>query len=198
MRNCYAEPGQVQPNIELSIEKKHFPNTDNTYHDFAVKEIINNIKESKFRISENPSQETERVHYRLPDDTILELGNERFRIPEVFFTGNEEYPGFFGVHQMVYDCLNKCNINVKRELYGNMILTGGNSLFEGFSEKFSRKVQDLAPIGVKTRVLATNTRKYSTWIGGSILGMLQGFKSIWVSKQDYEETGVLVMDKKCA
>lgn len=197
MRNCYAEPGQGQPNIELKIDKKHFPNTDSTYHDFAVKEIINNIKESKFRISKNPSEDSASVQYRLPDDTILELGNELFRIPEVFFTGNEEFPGFFGIQNMVYDSLNKCSITLKRELYTNMILTGGNSLFEGFPEKFTKKVQDLAPIGVKTRVLLNNSRKYSTWIGGSILGMLSGFKPLWITKQDYEENGALIMDKKC-
>jgi actin-related protein len=197
MRNCYAEPGQPISDIECSIEKKYFPNTDPSFHDFAVREIINNIKESTFKISEFPNQETARVQYKLPDETLLELGNERFRIPEVFFIGNEEFPGFSGVHNMAVDSINKCSLGIKRELFNNIILTGGNSTFEGFSEKFMKRVHDLTPNGLKARVLSVNSRKYSTWIGGSILGVISGFRPMMISKQDYEETGVGMIDKKC-
>ena len=197
MRNCYAEPGQASGGIELSIEKKHFPNTDQTYHDFAVKQIINNIKEFKFKIAEFPNQETARDQYRLPDDTVLELGNERFRIPEVFFVGNEEFPGFSGVHNMVTDSIGRCNPSIKRELFHNIILAGGNSTFEGFNEKFTKKIHDAAPNGFKPRVITANSRKNSTWIGGSILGVVTGFKQMWISKQEYEESGVNIIDKKC-
>jgi actin-related protein len=50
---------------------------------------------------------------------------------------------------------------------------------------------------MKVKVIAQKERKYSVWIGGSVLASLSTFKNQWISKQEYEEHGSNIMIKKC-
>ena len=43
----------------------------------------------------------------------------------------------------------------------------------------------------------TIERKFTTWIGGSILASLGSFQQMWMSKQEYEEHGVAIVHRKC-
>ena len=49
--------------------------------------------------------------------------------------------------------------------------------------------------GVK--VIAPPERKYSTWIGGSILASLSTFQQMWISKEEYDESGPSIVHRKC-
>ena len=43
----------------------------------------------------------------------------------------------------------------------------------------------------------TNERKWSAWLGGSILGSLGAFHDMWVSKAEYDEHGAGILERKC-
>jgi len=112
-------------------------------------------------------------------------------------TGN-----FTGVHQMIYDAVTKCDVDIRRELYNNVIVTGGNSLLPGFHERLANELPEVAPQQMPYKVKITSTpntteRKFSVWIGGSILASLGTFQQMWVSKAEYEEHGRSIVERKC-
>lgn len=69
----------------------------------------------------------------------------------------------------------KCDVDVRKELYANIVLSGGTSMFEGIAERLNKELVALAPSSMKIKVIAQPERKYSVWIGGSILSSLSTF-----------------------
>merc|ERR1711957_848738 len=69
--------------------------------------------------------------------------------------------------------------------------------FPGISDRMTKEVSAMAPVSVKVKVIAPNERKYSVWIGGSVLSTLATFQTMWVTRQEYEECGPQVVHRKC-
>lgn len=67
------------------------------------------------------------------------------------------------------------DIDVRKSLYENVVLSGGSTCFNGIAERLSKELSALAPTSVKIKVFAPPERKYSVWIGGSILSSLSSF-----------------------
>ncbi|KAG8801405.1 actin [Serendipita sp. 398] len=98
-----------------------------------------------------------------------------------------------------------CDIDIRKDLYGNVVLSGGTTMYSGIADRLTKELTHLAPTSMKVRVAAPPERKYSVWIGGSILGMkkldlspiklivrlasLSTFQNLWISKQEYDESG---------
>ncbi|KAJ1928245.1 NuA4 histone acetyltransferase subunit [Tieghemiomyces parasiticus] len=104
-----------------------------------------------------------------------------------------------GVPRMIYNCINACDVDMRPHLFSNVILTGGSTLFPGFADRVNFELQHLAP-GSRIRIHApgsTVERKFSTWLGGSILSSLGTFHQLWISKQEYQESGASIVNKKC-
>jgi len=70
-------------------------------------------------------------------------------------------------------------------------------MFEGIAERVTKEVTNLAPNTMKIKVVAPPERKYSVWIGGSILASLSTFQQMWISKDEYEESGPGIVHRKC-
>lgn len=88
-----------------------------------------------------------------------------------------------------YTSIYKCDLDIRRELYGNVVLSGGTTMFPGISDRMQKELAALAPSSMKVKVIAPPERKYSVWIGGSILASLSTFQNLWVSKEEYDESG---------
>ena len=69
----------------------------------------------------------------------------------------------------------KCDVDVRKDLYANVVLSGGTTMFNNIAERISKEVSALAPSSMKIKVVAPPERKYSVWIGGSILSSLSTF-----------------------
>jgi centractin len=177
------------------------------FHTSAEMEIVRTIKEEHCHVALNPAKLEEQQHhkeemlkqaYRLPDGSVIQLGPELFRAPEVLF--QPELAGFEyrGVHDCLITSIAKADIDLRRVLLSQVVLSGGSTLFPGFGERLLHEVRKhpLAPKEAKIRIAAPPERLYSTWIGGSILASLSTFKSMWVSKRDYEEHGARVLNTK--
>ena len=54
-------------------------------------------------------------------------------------------------------------------MYANIVLSGGNTMFPGFAEQMQKEITALAPPTSLIKVIALPDRKYSVWIGGSVL-----------------------------
>ena len=94
-----------------------------------------------------------------------------------------------GVHDTVYTSILKTDLDIRRDLYTNIVLSGGTTLFPGLPDRLTKELVALAPTAMKVKVVAPPERKYSVWIGGSILASLSTFQNLWCSKQEYDESG---------
>lgn len=136
----------------------------------------------------------------------MQLGAERHRAPELLFTPELVGLEYAGVHQVVVDSINRADLDLRKSLFGNVVLSGGGTLvkggvslslslvvgaharsYAGFGDRLLHEVKKLALRETKIRISAPPERKYSTWIGGSILAGLSTFKKMWVSAEEYQE-----------
>ena len=98
---------------------------------------------------------------------------------------------------MIFQSIMKCDLDVRRDLYNNVILSGGNTMFPGTTERISKDIQVLLPAETKVSVVGPPERQFLPWIGGSILSSLTTFQAMWVTKSDFQEHGTSIIHKKC-
>merc|ERR1719463_712825 len=120
---------------------------------------------------------------------MITVGNERFRCPEVLFQPSFVGKESSGIHEITFQSIQKCDIDIRKDLYANVVLSGGTTMFPGIGERMTKELSALAPSTMKIKVIAPPERKYSVWIGGSILSSLSTFQQMWISKQEYDESG---------
>jgi actin-related protein len=70
-------------------------------------------------------------------------------------------------------------------------------MFPGLADRLLKEIVGLAPSRMKVKIIAPPERKYSIWIGGSILASLSTFQQMWISKQEYDESGPSIVHRKC-
>ena len=135
--------------------------------------------------------------YELPDGQKITIGNERFRCPEALFQPSLVGMESAGIHEMTYSAITKCDKAIWKDLYGNIVLSGGNTMFPGIADRVQKEMTILAPPSTKIKIIASPERKHTAWIGGSIASSLSTFQQKWISKQEYEETGPSIVHTKC-
>ncbi|KEI40459.1 uncharacterized protein L969DRAFT_22427 [Mixia osmundae IAM 14324] len=171
-------------------------------HTSAEREVVRVLKEKTCYIALNPQKEEKEAistgrseSYQLPDGQIVKLGSERFRAPEILF--NPELVGqeHAGIHQIIVDSINRTDLDLRKTLFSNIVLSGGSTLTKGFGDRMLAEVKKLAMKEIKIKIFAPPERKYSTWIGGSILAGLSTFKKMWVSADEYQEDPGIIHKK---
>ncbi|XP_037431891.1 actin-11-like [Triticum dicoccoides] len=107
--------------------------------------------------------------------------------------------GTYALHLLLttYNSIMKCDVDIRKDLYGNIVLSGGTTMFTGIADRMSKEITALAPSSMKIKVVAPPERKYSVWIGGSILASLSTFQQMWIAKAEYDESGPSIVHRKC-
>ncbi|CAG0895464.1 unnamed protein product [Darwinula stevensoni] len=160
-------------------------------------EIVKQIKEQVCCLTSHPvrdeaSVESEKTKYTLPDGSTLEVGPARFRAPEVLFSPDLIGEECEGLHEVLIYSIRKSDMDLRKVLFQNIVLSGGSTLIRGFGDKLLAELKAIAK-DAKIKISAPQERLYSTWIGGSILASLDTFKKMWVSKKEYDDQGVKVV-----
>ena len=140
------------------------------------------------------------ISYDLPDGNTVELAEDRMLLLERVFNTVKNHPGFNGYHQMITDAINKADLDIRKELYSNIFVCGGNTLFTNFPERLQKQLSTYMNQNIRLKLIthpSTTERKFSTWIGGSILSSLGTFHQLWLSKQEFEEHGAMIIERKC-
>ena len=142
-------------------------------------------------------EEIKPVAATLPDGTQIKAGIERIQVPEALFDPTMLNSKCIGVHQGIFNSIDNCQPDVRRELYSNIILTGGTTMFRGLPERIEKEVVALAQPSMKVKVIATPGRRNSVWLGGSILAALDAFPQMCVTQNEYKEEGAQIVHRKC-
>jgi centractin len=185
--------------------QKHLRRAGHVFHTSAEKEIVRIMKEKVSYVALDAQKEEKEFHqraaagprgggggggvdgaddkqrvveYPLPDGRTVKLGPERFLAPEILFNPELiglEYPG---VHQILVDSIQRTDMDLRKALYGSIVLSGGSTLTRGFGDRLLHEVQRLAVKDMRIKIFAPPERKYTTWTGGSILAGLSTFKKV--------------------
>lgn len=135
--------------------------------------------------------------FELPDSSVITVGTERFRCGEALFQPSVMSMECAGVHETLHSSIVKCDADLHKDLYNNILLSGGNTLFLGVADRLQSEFTRLAPETMAVRVIAPPERKYSVWLGGSILTSLSTFAQMQITKADYNESGPSIIHRKC-
>nr|AIK25771.1 actin I [Pseudokeronopsis rubra] len=182
--------------------------TENGYNfvSTAELEIVRDIKEKTCYVALDYEAEMKKAQesnslekkYELPDGKVITIASARFRCPEYLFkplemNGRE----FDSIQDLTFKSIQECDVDVRRDLYQNIILSGGTTLFEGIGERLLKEIESRAPKSITTKVIASPERRFAVWIGGSTLTSLSTFASMWITKEDYDEHGATIVHRKC-
>ncbi|KAI4350889.1 hypothetical protein L6164_005295 [Bauhinia variegata] len=207
---------EIRPG-EFQTVDVDFPNTTESYKLYSQRVIASDIKECVCRAPDTPYDETgysniPMTAYELPDGQTIEIGADKFKIPDILFNPSlaQTIPGMEsfveiassvrGLPHMVIESINKCDVDIRRELFSSILLAGGTASMQQLKERLEKDLLEDTPQAARIKVLASGNateRRFSVWIGGSILASLGSFQQMWFSKSEYEEHGASYIQRKC-
>ncbi|KAG8505465.1 Actin-related protein T2 [Galemys pyrenaicus] len=167
------------------------------------KALVDDIKEKLCYVALEPEKELSRRpeevarEYRLPDGAVVRIGDQLYQAPEALFSPDQLGVQSPGLPKMVSCSITKCDADIQKTLFGEIVLSGGSTLLPGLDDRLLRELEHLAARGTPIKITAPPDRWFSTWIGASIVTSLSSFKQMWVTSADFKEFGTSVVQRRC-
>jgi len=180
---------------------KNLPdNLTQSWQNYMLKGLLQDFQISVLQVLESPFDERTACQipsqsYEFPTGYHQEFGSERFKLAESLFDHT-----MLGAGQLASTSVGMCDADVRMSLFGSVVITGGNTLLQGFPERLNRDLQHRAPSNTRLKMISANgsvERRFGAWIGGSILASIGTFQQMWISSQEYEESGKSQVERKC-
>ncbi|EXF76589.1 actin-like protein 4 [Colletotrichum paranaense] len=146
--------------------------------------------------------------FEFPNGANQMWREQRYKVSEgmwdetaAFPTTNEEFRlnKSQTIPELIRAALNAVDVDLRPNLLGNIVVTGSTSLLNGFNDRLNNELTAMYP-GLKIKIHAaglSSERRFGAWIGGSILASLGTFHQMWISRKEYEENGVSIVEKRC-
>jgi len=171
----------------------------------AEREIVRDVKEKLAYVALDYDAELKAAKssadlakdYELPDGNVIQVDVARFKCPEALFQPSMIGKEAEGIHATTFKTIMACDVDIRKDLYANVVCSGGSTMFEGIAERLQKELTALAPPSMTVKIIAPPERKYSVWIGGSILSALGTFQSMWITKEEYNDAGPSIVHRKC-
>ncbi|XP_003463563.3 actin-related protein T3 [Cavia porcellus] len=169
----------------------------------ADRQTVKDIKETLCYVAVNYEEEIakkpsclEKV-YELPDGQTIKLHEQLFRCPEALFAPclvNIDAPG---IDKMCFSAIMKCDTDLRNSFFSNIILAGGSTSFPGLDKRLVKDMAKIVPANTAVQVIAPPERKFSSWMGGSILASLSAFQDMWITAAEFNEVGPNIVHQRC-
>ena len=177
--------------------------------DISDDQLWDNIKKEMCYVAKDydmemkDAEELEKdYNYKLPDGNVvtIKMGKERVMVGETLFQpklDNDIQED--GTHKLLIKTIKKCDTDIRKELYNNIVLSGGCTMLSGLKERLNKEVRDNVEQGTEIKIIAPPERRLSVWIGGSILGSLCAMDDddVWMTSKEYDEYGPGIVHRKC-
>jgi actin len=172
---------------------------------FRQRETVRDIKEKLCYVPLDFEAELQKAvtsgecqtSYPLPNRDDLVLNSERFQCPELLFKPFLQGLEYDGLDRTTFDAIKRCDPNTRNELFANIVLCGGSSMFQGLSERLQKEISKLAPVGTNVRIVAQANRADAAWIGGSVLAAMPQFSQMLINRSEYNDRGPGIAHNKC-
>ena len=166
------------------------------------KDIAKEAKEKACYVALNYQNELKYVEpfcFSLPDNSKIFIRDQRIRCCEALF--NPSLAGMDydeNIAEYCNNCIKSCDYDQRNDLYSNIILSGGNTMFEGFAERFAEEMKTLAgyKYGKIIKVTSLYEKNLAALKGGCVLSSLSTFEEKWITKNEYEENGAYIVHRK--
>ena len=200
--------GEELNNYFIKLINEDKENNKKQYTSTTDKATINELKEKVCYVAEDYDSECKKSMdlyssnsknlevYDLPDGSKVMLGAQKFKCPEMLFQPSLAGSSNVGIHEQAFKSIKVCDEDINRDLFLNVVLCGGSSLFSKIKPRLTKELQSLAPTGRNVNVIAPPERKYSAWLGGAILTSLDSFRNaMFVQRKDYLENPDCIFNK---
>jgi len=188
-----------------------------TFNRTADFEVVREIKEKvcyvgyDLALEKKLALETTTVvqTFTLPDGRVLKVGAERFEAPEALFNPVVVDVESKGIAELVFDCIQSCDMSTRPDLYKHIVLSGGSTMYPGLPSRLEKEIKKLhlehvckgdreQSAKLKLRIEDPPRRKHMVFLGGSVLAdIMKDKEAFWMTKAEYEEKGVSEVLKKC-
>lgn len=176
-----------------------------TFNTNSELDQLNNIKEKLCYVALDYESELQKAKtspeisasYKIGEEKEIIITEERFSCPELLFKPFINGYEFAGIDKSLFVAINKVHPAHIKDMYSNIVLSGGSSMFKGFPERIENEISKLAPPTMKVHVVASNDKKYGAWVGASRIAALENFNELVITKKEYKDEGPAVFQRKC-
>lgn len=190
-------------NRERGFEMRGQPVSE-SIDSFFEMQVSRNAKERLIHFTPSHQQTGDQTFltenaFELPDGERL-VFDQPFNYERVFFEKKEQNPASVDLSGMVWRSLQSCDVDIRKNVISGVVLAGGNTLIPRFKESFEESLTALAIGSSRPKLVSgakANERKFSSWVGASILSSTGAFQNMWISLSEYKESGESVLHRKC-